>query len=241
MRKFTLQKDPDDFRDILWKSGSIKPAVSTDIRPFASAVEDQKNLGSCTGQAIVGIREAMLNKQRMKFVDLSRLFVYQMEQIMEGSFGLDAGACIRDGIKSQVKTGVCSEKLWPYDVSKLKVIPPQVCYDDAATRRIKKYVRLNSLQDVKECLTMGFPFVFGITIFQSFMSEKVASTGLIPMPGWFDRKLGGHALGGFGHDDRKQWVITRNSWNRGWGDQGYCYIPYKYITKYSSDMWAILE
>jgi C1A family cysteine protease len=241
MIRFTLKQDPEDFRDLLWAKGSTDPAARTDLRGIASAVEDQQTIGSCTGQAIVGIREAMLNKSKSKFIDLSRLFTYQMEQIMEGSFGLDAGACIRDGIKVQVKTGICTERLWPYDVSKLKVMPPQECYEDAAKRKIKRYVRLKTLSDVKECLTLGFPCVFGIRIFSSFMSESVSRTGNVPIPGWFDSKLGGHALAIFGHNDQTQKIIFRNSWGAGWGDSGYGYLPYKYFNKYASDIWAILE
>ena len=74
MIKFTLKRDPEDFRDLLWTPGSVKPAVNTDLRGIASPIEDQQNIGSCTGQAIVGVREAMLNKSKASFVDLSRLF-----------------------------------------------------------------------------------------------------------------------------------------------------------------------
>ena len=242
MRKYTLKKDPDDFRDIPWTSGSVKPKSSSDLRPIASPIEDQQNLGSCTMQAIVGCLEALENKRKDKFVDLSRLFGYQMEQIMEGTFGLDSGAYLRDGIKVQVKTGICREDLWPYDVSKFKVMPPQECYVDAATRKIKKYARLHSLQDMKECLSMGFPFVFGVTLFESFESREVAATGIVPMPGkWFDRQLGGHAMACFGHNDSKQWFIIRNSWGPYWGSGGYGFLPYKYMQRFGSDFWAVLE
>ena len=33
---------------------------------------------------------------------------------MEGTINDDAGAMIRDGVKSLVKLGVCTERSWPY-------------------------------------------------------------------------------------------------------------------------------
>ena len=37
---------------------------------------------------------------------------------MEGTINEDAGAMIRDGVKSLVNLGVCTEKKWPYTISK---------------------------------------------------------------------------------------------------------------------------
>jgi C1A family cysteine protease len=42
-----------------------------------------------------------------------------------------------------------------------------------------------------------------------------------------------------GHNDDTEYLTTRNSWDKTWGDKGYCYIPYKYVEKYASDFWTI--
>ena len=41
----------------------------------------------------------------------SRLFIYYNERLVEGSVNQDAGAMIRDGIKTMSKVGVCPESV----------------------------------------------------------------------------------------------------------------------------------
>ena len=62
---------------------------------------------------------------------------------------------------------------------------------------------------------------------------------LMPQPG--DKVRGGHAVTAVGYDDFQEVFIVRNSWGEGWGDKGYFYMPYAYITNpdLASDFWAI--
>jgi len=100
---------------------------------------------------------------------------------------------------------------------------------------------LNNIQDMKRCLYHGFPFVFGISVYSSFMSDHVASTGIVPMPGPHESLEGGHALTCVGSDDAKMAFLVRNSWGTGWGLEGYCWIPYSYMTnpELASDMYTL--
>lgn len=71
--------DLPDHRDILYSVVRKVPAVlppSVDLRPMCSKVEDQENLGSCTGNALVGGLEFLERKDRVPYAELSRLFVY---------------------------------------------------------------------------------------------------------------------------------------------------------------------
>jgi C1A family cysteine protease len=161
---------------------------------------------------------------------------------MEGSVDQDAGAQIRDGIKSVHKIGVCDEAMWPYDIEKFTKKPSEECYRLAKTNRASKYAKVpQTLDDMRGCINEGFPFVFGFMVFSSFMSKEVQTTGYMTMPQMYDSLLGGHAVMAVGYDDQKKHFIIRNSWGKDWGDNGYFYMPYDFITMpvLVMDIWTI--
>lgn|SRR5215212_101189 len=218
---------------------------------------DQGELGSCTANAISVAMTFATIKQGGKTLKLnqvtlgdgnifipSRLFIYYNERVMEGSVSSDAGAMLRDGIKSVNKEGACKEATWPYIIPQFTTKPSDVAYTEAQGHQALMYRRLNNrdINQIKGCVAQGFPFVFGFAVFQSFMSRQVATTGMMPMPNLSkENMIGGHAVLGVGYDDSKQVFIVRNSWGTGWGDKGYFYMPYKYITNtnYCDDFWTI--
>ena len=94
---------------------------------------------------------------------------------------------------------------------------------------------------MKGCLASGYPFVFGFTVYESFESQEVAQTGIVPMPQSTEQVMGGHAVLAVGYDDAQQRFIVRNSWGEGWGMHGYFTMPYAYLTdsNLSDDFWTI--
>jgi len=85
------------------------------------------------------------------------------------------------------------------------------------------------------------PFVFGFAVYESFETEEVAKTGVMTMPTEKDNILGGHAVMAVGYDNDREVFIIRNSWGVNWGDQGYFYMPYEYMTNKNlcSDFWVV--
>jgi C1A family cysteine protease len=217
---------------------TLPPRV--DLRSKCPAVYDQGALGSCTANAIAGAFEFDRLKQSLPDFMPSRLFIYWNERDMEGTVSSDAGAYLRDGIKSIASLGVCRETDWPYDIDQFAKKPNQSCYDSAVKYTAVSYFRLDNsrLGELKTCLAAGFPFVFGFTIFNSFFQGD--SNGMVPMPE-HESFIGGHAVMCVGYDEAANRFIIRNSWGPNKGDHGYYYMPYAYLTNtsLSDDFWTV--
>jgi len=245
-KKLGWKKDLPDFRDrFLSLPGAKKENLpaEVDLRPSEHfPIYDQGDLGSCTANAIGAAFHFDQVREGITTFTPSRLFIYYNERAMEGSIPYDNGAYIRDGIKSINKVGVCPETMWPYDTTTFTQKPGEECYSEAVKNLASEYARVpQTLEDIKAVLAEGFPFVFGFTVLSSFFSDEVSKTGKMPLPGPEDYILGGHAVQACGYSDKDQVIIVRNSWGEEWGDKGYFYMPYSYITDpfLASDMWAV--
>jgi C1A family cysteine protease len=236
--------DIPDRRDYLY--GALRTIPKTlpakvDLRPGCAPVEDQGDLGSCTANALAVALEFLMKKDRVKFSDMSRLFIYYNERVIEHAVRTDSGAMLRDGIKTLAKQGVCPERSWPYDIARFAVKPTKKCYTEALDYQILSYARLDTLDEMRACLADGFPFVFGFAVYEGFESQKVARTGVVEMPGAGERMLGGHAVLAVGYDDVAKRFIVRNSWGPTWGQKGYFTMPNAYLAdrNLSDDFWTI--
>ena len=91
------------------------------------------------------------------------------------------------------------------------------------------------------CLAQGYPFVFGFSVYDSFLTDTVAQTGLVPMPGLLEAQSGGHAVLAVGYDQKRRQFLVRNSWSNAWGLGGYCWMPFEYLSDpdLSDDRWQI--
>lgn len=239
--KLNWKPDVPDQRDFLFRDHfkvSKTLPKSKSLKAKMSPVEDQGELGSCTANAFAGNLEYLYLLKKDKF-QASRLFIYYNERVVIGEVHDDSGANLRDGIKTLAKYGVCSEMIVPYVIADFTDKPSKAAYAAALARKIYKYVRITDLQSMKQCLADGFPFVLGIPVYESFESDAVARTGVVPMPKKSEQMLGGHAVCCVGYDDASKRFLVRNSWGAGWGQKGYFTIPYDYVTKMGDDMWTI--
>lgn len=240
-----LQWQPDklDTRDYKYQVSAKTSSNIVDLRPYCSLIEDQGNLGSCTGQAIAGAIE-LLNKRNNKPSDVSRLFIYYYERVLLGTVDYDSGAYIRDGIKVTNKYGASLESYWPYNISKYKSEPVLEAKNDALTRKVTRYERIANFNGCIDALANGYPIVMGFHVYTSFMTKSVSNTGRMPYPNTKrEQLLGGHAVLIVGYDKIRKVFIVRNSWGTRWGDGGYFYMPFDVVknTRMSGDFWIIKE
>ncbi len=254
MPPFTIPRNPKygwipdlpDQRDIPYIRLAVaipKLPYSVDLRINCSPIGNQGKLGSCTAFALVGNLEFLKKKILKKIIDFSELFLYYNERVVQHTQKVDSGASLRDGIKTLVKAGDCLESFWPYQINKFTVKPPQKAYENGLNYQILQYFRLYTINEMKHTLSNGYPFIFGFAVYESFESKAVKKTGIVPMPEPDERMVGGHAVCAVGYEDAKQRFIVRNSWGVKWGDKGYFYMPYAYVTNpfLSADFWTIRD
>jgi len=236
--------DVPDHRDLVYAAARITTLPpSVDLRPGCPPVYDQGQLGSCTANAIAAaIQFEQIRQKEPKPFAPSRLFIYYNERVMEHTVGQDAGAQIRDGMKSVNHIGACPETDWLYVITKFAQKPPTRAFKDARLGKALSYQRVvQTLDQMKGCLASGLPIVLGISVYESFESQQVARSGIVPMPPISEKLLGGHAILAVGYNDAEQRFVMRNSWGTSWGMQGYFTIPYAYVTDSNlcDNLWMI--
>mgnify|MGYP001375878578 CR=1 FL=1 len=253
-RKLAWRPDLPDQRDYTFSQLTIDQnipitaSVTSSLRFWCSSVEDQGTLGSCVSNAVVGLYEFNRNFSGLggsNYRNFSRLFNYYNSRVLSENVDEDSGTYIRDAIKSAKLNGICYEFQWPYDVNAWMNEPPLGCYREAINHKVSKYYRIETLDEMRTSLANFHPFVFGIAVYESFLSDAVAATGDVPMPSSREQMLGGHAMLCIGHDDITRRFLVRNSWGKNWGIPygnlgGYCWIPYDYLTdrNLSDDFWT---
>lgn len=218
--------------------------TSLDLSTKMDIIYDQGSIGSCVANAAswaLKYNKPTLSPSRLYLYYYARLFDFQQG---DNKPNIDDGTTIQQGFRVLNKKGVCTETLYPYIVSKQGQQPPSSLDKGALFNRVIQYAPVSQeINYMKNLLKMGYPFVFGILVYQSFMTNTVTRTGIVPMPTSGERILGGHAICAVGYDDTTQMIKFANSWGRGWGNRGYGYIPYAYILNGSlcGDCWTMYK
>ena len=247
---FGWKPDVPDFRDFKFSIPDLALKPVPEFFDLSSdknqpPIYNQFNLGSCTAQAIAAAFhfERLDATQSPDFIP-SRLFIYYNERVLEGTVKYDAGAYLRDGLKTLSKQGVCPESVWTYDISKFAKKPTAKAYSQALKYNGIAYSRVGrNLNLFKRAIFERNLIVLGIAVYESFLTPEVASSGIVPIPLRSESLMGGHAICLVGYSDEKQSFIARNSWGTTWGKGGFFFLPYEFIENdnLSDDFWIITK
>jgi C1A family cysteine protease len=219
---------------------------SSDLREFASPRHNQSHSGSCVAQSVV---KALELKRIQSFginshVDLSRLAVYYLarEMMKPSEINQDRGTHISLAAEVLKKFGVCEEKIWPFDLTKLFTPPPWSAMRRAFLHKISEHYRIDSsgndrIQDVIFALSNDCPVVFGTKIDSSWQKY----TGKDPISVIKEKSIGGHATVLEGWDPNKGVFFGENSWGNGWGIDGFYEIRPDVIGSKDSSDFVVIE
>lgn len=232
--------DLPDMRDWVLPSSAAPPILPplVDLRTVVPLpIDNQLQANSCTGNGTGSLFAFVDKKQGGANIKPSRLQIYYDARFLAGLHTVDQGAYIRDALKTLALRGAAPEELWPYDLTRINVAPPQSVYDEAWLHQAIAYLRVQQTEtELKACLADGYPFVIGSMLYENFYS--IGADGMCPAPS--GRAVGGHAYLVVGYRDFDRRFICQNSWGSGWGASGFFYVPYDYLTTGpSSDCWTI--
>lgn len=218
--------------------------TKVDLRPYLTSIEEQVGM-SCVANTCAGAYEYLAKRHLGQSDDVSRLFIYFNARAESGDEDVDEGTSLQDAIEGLKKYGACHEKLWPNDEDAINEEPSTEAYEHAAHFKIAEaeYIETD-LNLWKHTLADGYPIAFCLNTFTSF-DNATTNRGRVPMPKAYEQEReeeGWHAMLCVGYLDKDQLFIVRNSWGMEWGDQGYCYIPYKYVMHpelNGNDSWIV--
>lgn len=215
-----------------------------DLRPFCTS-SNQYDIGSCAGNATADSLEVLNAISGLPPVQLSRLFVYALARNLDGTLDQDNGSHIRRCFEVLSSFGICREDLaagkggWPYDTSKVLVLPDIMSMRSATGHRIHSYYRIVEtgdalLEKMLEALRAHRPVVFGTQVDDVF--EKIKDTTPWKRP--TGPLLGGHAMMVVGYITGLGFIV-KNSWGPNWGENGFCIMAEDIFTSdKTQDIWV---
>jgi C1A family cysteine protease len=234
---------------------SLPPLRGREARPssidwskYCAPVADQAGLATGVAHACVALVQYFERRASGRLVDPSRLFLHAnarrlAEDRADGCVGL------RTALKAAEKFGLPPEQYWPYRADLLQVTPDAFAYAYPSRVRGMRYVRLDaatgerSLAALRSFLAAGFACALGFSL-----RGGLDGGADVAFPTLSDDVRGGQAVVAVGYDDElrirsaRGALLIRNSWGAAWGNDGYGWLPYRYITdQLAVDIWTVLK
>lgn len=238
--KFGFVKSPHDARDYKLYPTPINPKLipnSANVEKLMPANNDitrldQKDVGGCVGfsgcSTFYGVMKA--DAHPAPFIG-SPPFAYRQARSLdpENDVNYDNGANLRDFWKSTAKFGLPKYESLPpafgpgQSADSNSLFPPgsvwreqpsQTVFDEAQQTLAIKYFRLDTIQEMMQCVADGWPFQFGFPVFNSFFDPSGQPRITVPNPAKGDYIVGYHAVSGFRYSRSAGRFTFRNNWGR---------------------------
>lgn len=196
-------------------------------------VGDQGEFGTCVAWACGYGQKGWQERQQGDYPPggLSPAFLYARCKAKDGLAA--PGTYPRVAMQVLLEEGICSARTWPYERlgdDARPNQPPEGAMLEAKRWRIAGYARVDDVPDpveeIKAAVVEQGPVAAAVLVTESFLN--VAGYGVIPLPA--GRILGGHAVVLAGYSDRVGAFRLFNSWGKYWGQDGWHWLPYEFVT-----------
>lgn len=199
---------------------------------------NQGSEGSCVAWAAASVRsiEQYYRTNATSYSNASNIFSpeYIFNQIEVGGCG---SSSMYDAFGIMANKGVCTWQTMPYSSTNGCTLMPNTSQNaEAANYKIGSYsiVYGTDTTAIKNSLAAKHPLASVVVIDNNFYS---AGPGYI----WNSKGTGviGHALAIVGYDDSKHAYKAMNSWGTTWGDSGFIWIDYAFLSSVAYELFVI--
>jgi C1A family cysteine protease len=258
------QRDLPDHRDYVLRSNWVRRTLrrlrpiakcernpqQVDWREYCAPVDDQQGLPTSAAHACIAMVQYFERRASGRLLRPSRAFLgYNARRLL--GVGAHGGMTLRSTLKALVQFGTPPEVYWPYTAENLATEPSPFVYGFSEESKAIRYVRLDpsdgtgddALANIRGFVAAGFVCTLGFPV-----PDSIGDGPEIPYPTLADSVLFGHAVTVVGFDDTLQIrsdkgaLLVRNSLGRGWGDDGYGWLPYSYVReRLAVDAWTLLN
>jgi len=210
-----------------------------DLSPLFPKPGNQGKQGSCVAWATAYAARSYLQARRQGENPNSP------EQIFSPAFIFNQvkvgdckdGGSIAEALSLMKTRGVANLAEFPYDEHNCSRLPDAEVITDAKRYRIDdwKRVDIDKPDDMKGQIYAGNPVIFGM--FVSDGLEKLEKNQIyddIDAP-----RVGGHAMVAVGYSEAKQAFKIVNSWGEEWGDNGFGWISYRAMQKWTQNAFVM--
>ncbi len=220
------------------------------IKAFAPFPKNQGAFGTCTAWAssycahtiVKAINTGMTNREEITRIAYSPAFLFRMLKPDDQS--CNGGSVLVYALELMKTKGAL-----PYTAVPMACIPSitEAQLQQAAQEKIADYVRLfdvtadanQKIHSIKKSISERKPVVFGMKTPNSFDHAKEV---WVPTEEPSSVKTG-HAMCVVGYDDKKYGgsFEIQNSWGVQWGNQGYIWIKYEDLARYTDYAFELVE
>jgi len=259
IKKYGWVRDSPDDRDYAYEEKHDVQAPEElskkiSLVPNMPGIYDQLQLGACVGNGVGRVMEYIENADAEGMVTPSRLFIYGNARKYEGTYAVDSGAQVRDGIKGVVQYGAPPETDWPYsdaDPGPFNAPIPETVYQEATQYEAIQYSKIRvgvPGAPMRTAIYNGTPIVFGFSVPSYFEDGSWdPTTTPLPLPNGQSQFIGGHCVVVSGYDfTREEFPVDvfeiDNSWGTDWGIEGRFYMNANWFNtraQLATDLWVV--